>query len=53
MSRITLSREIAKLQRAGIVTKDKRDIVVLDARALQGRAPIEVSFHEYSGPDSR
>jgi CRP-like cAMP-binding protein len=39
MSRVTISREIAKLLRDGVVTKDKRDIIVLDPAALQHRMP--------------
>jgi CRP/FNR family transcriptional regulator, cyclic AMP receptor protein len=39
LSRVTISREIAKLQSEGILTKDRRDIVVLDRKALQLRLP--------------
>jgi CRP/FNR family cyclic AMP-dependent transcriptional regulator len=42
LSRITMSREIAKLVKAGIVAKNGRDILILDLAALSSRMP-EVS----------
>jgi hypothetical protein len=39
MSRVTISREIAKLQNDGVLTKDRRDIIVLDPEGLHVRMP--------------
>jgi CRP/FNR family cyclic AMP-dependent transcriptional regulator len=39
MSRVTISREIAKLHKAGVVTKNGRDIIILDLQALDRQMP--------------
>ncbi len=44
VSRVTISREIAKLFKSGVVRKNGREIIILDPHALEQRMPVKTSL---------